>query len=110
MSTKIKYGIAEMEKDFGALTFGRVLKSHRLGEEMSQVDMAKLLGISKQSLNDLESSRKIPSIRRAVQIAKKIGQLEDLLVQLVLQDQINKEKLKLRVSVVHQPPTSRKAS
>lgn len=102
MSTK-QIGIAEIEKQYGPLTFGRLLKSHREGEEFSQVEMAKLLGLSKQSLNDLESGRKIPSIRRALTIAKKIGLLEDLIVQLVLQDQVNKEKIKMRVTVESLP-------
>jgi len=102
MTTK-KVGIAEIEKQYGPLTFGRLLKSHREGEELSQVAMAKKLGLSKQSLNDLESGRKIPSIRRAVQIAKKIGLLEDLIIQLVLQDQIDKEKINVRVTVDSTP-------
>jgi DNA-binding XRE family transcriptional regulator len=98
MNTK-KIGIADLEKRYGPLTFGRLLKSHRLGEEYSQVEMAKKLGLSKQSLNDLESGRKIPSLRRAVQIAKKIGLLEDLLIQLVFQDQLDRENIKVRVIV-----------
>ena len=108
MSTK-HVTVGDIEKRQGALTFGRLLKSHRLGEEMSQVEMAKMLRLSKQSLNDLESGRRIPSIKRAVSIARKIGLMEDLLVQLVLQDQVNKEKLKFKVSVVVQGP-SKKAS
>ena len=102
MSTK-RIGMAEIEKQYGPLTFGRLLKSHREGEELSQVVMAKKLGLSKQSLNDLERGRKIPSIRRAVQIAKKIGLLEDLIVQLVLQGQVDKEKIKVRVTVDSMP-------
>ena len=98
MSTK-KIGIAEIEKQYGPLTFGRLLKSHREGEELSQVEMAKKLGLSKQSLNDLEGGRKIPSIRRAVQIAKKLGLLQELIIQLVLQDQVDKEHIKVRVTV-----------
>ncbi|HWU44961.1 MAG TPA: helix-turn-helix transcriptional regulator [Bdellovibrio sp.] len=98
MNTK-KIGLAEIQKQHGVLTFARLLKSHRLGEELTQVEMAKKLRLSKQSLNDLEQGRKIPSIRRAVQIARKIGLLEDLLVQLVLQDQIRREKLPLIVTV-----------
>ena len=99
MSTKIKYGVKELEAEFGKLTFGRLLRSHRLGEEMTQVELAKALGISKQSLNDLESGRKIPSIKRAMLIAKKIQTLPELIIQLVLQDQIDKEHLHLTVSV-----------
>lgn len=100
MSTKAKkVGLAEIEKQFGPLTFGRLLKSHRLGEELTQVEMAKQLKISKQSLNDLEHGRKVPSIRRAVEIARKMGVMEELVVQLVLQDHVSREKLSFTVSV-----------
>ena len=100
MTTKSKkVGLAEIEKQFGPLTFGRLLKSHRLGEELTQVEMAKLLKLSKQSLNDLEHGRKIPSIRRAVQIAKKMEVMEELVVQLILQDHVRREKLNFTVSV-----------
>lgn len=100
MITKKNYGIKQVEKDFGPLTFAKLLKAHRLGEELTQVQMAKLLGISKQSLNDLEAGRKIPSIHRTTQIAKKIGILPELAIELVLQAQINKEKLDLTIKVV----------
>ena len=99
MSTKRRTGTAEMEKKYGPLTFARVLKSHRLCEELTQVEMAKILKISKQGLNDLERGRKIPSIRRAIKIARKIGVLESLMVELVLQDQVRKENLNLIVTI-----------
>lgn len=92
--------LKKLEKEYGTLTFGRLLLSHRLGEERTQTQMAKRLKISKQSLNDLEKGRKIPSIRRAIQIAKKIEILEDLAIQLVLQDQIIREKLKYKILVL----------
>lgn len=99
MSTKKRMGVTEIEKEFGPLTFARLLKAHRYGEELTQVELSKLLKISKQGLNDLERGRRIPSIRRAIQIARKLGLMEDLAVQLVLQDQVRKEKLNLTVSV-----------
>lgn len=98
MSTR-KIGIAEIEKEFGFLTFGKLLKAHRQGEEITQVDFADFLGISKQSLNDLENGRKLPTLKRAMSIAKKIGLSPEMVAQVVLQDQINKENLKLSVSV-----------
>ncbi|WP_413557483.1 helix-turn-helix transcriptional regulator [Bdellovibrio sp. HCB209] len=100
MNTKNKkIGLAEIEKQFGPLTFGRLLKSHRIGENLTQVEMAKVFKMSKQSLNDLENGRKIPSIRRAMDIARKMNVLEELVVQLVLQDHIRREKLNFTVSV-----------
>jgi DNA-binding XRE family transcriptional regulator len=99
MRTKFKYGSAELERDFGRLTFGRYLRAHRLGEEWSQVWTAKKIGLSKQGLNDLERGRKLPSIKKALQIAKKLELPEHLIVMLVLQDQVDREKLNLKVTV-----------
>jgi DNA-binding XRE family transcriptional regulator len=61
--------------------------------------MAKKIKLSKQAINDIESGRKIPSISRVVALAKKIGILPELAVELVLQDQLNREKLKMTVKV-----------
>lgn len=97
MNTKSKYTLQQLEKDFGNLTFGRLLRSHRLGEEISQVEMAKTLGISKQSLNDLESGRALPSVARAAEIAKKLDLVQATLVELAIQDQLDREKLNLKV-------------
>lgn len=108
MSTK--YGLKELEAEFGELTFGRFLKAHRLGEEKSQVEMAKALKISKQSLNDLESGRTLPSIARASEIANKIGVMEVTLVELAIQDQIRREKLNLVVKVEQESKPKKKAS
>jgi transcriptional regulator with XRE-family HTH domain len=99
MRTEKNYGLKELETEFGKLTFGRLLKSHRQAEELTQVQLAKLLGISKQSLNDLENGRSFPSIARSAEIARKIGLMESTLVELALQDQFRREKLNLRVSV-----------
>lgn len=106
----IKYGLKELENEFGVLTFGRLLKSHRLGEEMSQVEMAKFLGISKQSLNDLESGRTIVSISRAVEIAERLGLMTATLVELVIQDQIHRENLNFKVKIQDRRAKTKKAS
>ena len=61
--------------------------------------MAKHLKISKQSLNDLENGRTIPTISRAAEVAKKIGLMEATLLELAIQDQIHREKLNLVVKI-----------
>ena len=100
MSTNKKtIGVAEIEKEFGVLTFGKLIKSYRLGEDFTQVELAKFLKVSKQNVNDLESERKIPSIKRAVLLARKIGVLEELAVQVAIQDQIRREKLQFTVTI-----------
>jgi DNA-binding XRE family transcriptional regulator len=98
MRTKI-VTTKDIEKQYGPLTFANLLKAHRQGEEMTQVEMAKQLRLSKQALNDMENGRKIPSIKRVIGIAKKIGLLPELAVELVLQDLLSREKLKMIVKV-----------
>jgi transcriptional regulator with XRE-family HTH domain len=96
---KIKYGLKELERDFGPMTFARLLEAYRLCEEMSQKDFAKFLGISQASLCDLEKGRRVPSPERASTIAKKLQEPPHYWVQLALQDQLNHAGLKLKVSV-----------
>ncbi len=99
MTTKEQYEISEMERDFGCLTFGNALASYRMGEEKSQREFAIFLGISPQSLCDIEKERRIPSPRRAAKIARQLGEPESFWVQLALQDMIRKENLNLVVSI-----------
>ncbi len=81
-----------------ANSLGEFLRVHRLGEELSQVDFAKQLGISKQRLCDIEHNRFAVSIKLAKEIAKKLDLPAEWLVKLALQDQLKKEKLSLKVS------------
>ncbi|MEI8346638.1 MAG: helix-turn-helix transcriptional regulator [Pseudomonadota bacterium] len=99
MTTKRHYGTKELARDFGELTFGNALESYRLGKAMSQVEFAEFLGLSPSALCDLEKGRRIPTPGRAAKIAKKIKEPEAFWVQLALQDELNKEKLDLRVEV-----------
>ncbi len=57
---------------------------HRLGEELSQVEFAKHLGISKQRLCDIERDRFTVSIRLAKEIAKKLDLPAEWLVKLAV--------------------------
>jgi DNA-binding XRE family transcriptional regulator len=60
MSTKSYF--EKLEKQYGTLTFGKMLSAWREGEEMTQTSFAKKLGLSVQNLNDLEKGRRIPSV------------------------------------------------
>jgi transcriptional regulator with XRE-family HTH domain len=93
------YGIEEMDKEFGPLTFGNALESYRKGEELSQSALAKVLGISPQSLCDLEKGRRIPSVKRAAKIAQLIGMSEKTWVKLAIQDMLRDADLEYNVSV-----------
>lgn len=94
-----KFGLKQLEKKFGPLSFSDILVMQREDDELTQVEMAKKLGISKQKLCDFEKGRRIPSAKTAAMWAKKLGHPQEVWVQVVLQDQLRKDNLKLKVSV-----------
>ena len=99
MNTNQKYGLNDFEKEHGPLTFGEALESYRIGEEISQSGMARRIGISAQSLCDIEKGRRIPTPKRAARIARVIGEPEIFWIKLALQDSLRKEDLNFNVSL-----------
>jgi transcriptional regulator with XRE-family HTH domain len=99
MNTKKHYTTADLEKDFGPLTFGRALESFRLCEEYSLTQLAKKLKISPQSLCDLEKGRRIPSVNRAVEIAMKLNEPLETWVQLALNDILREADLNFKIEI-----------
>ena len=83
----------------GRLTLGRALEAIRLGEEESQVDFARRLGISKAHLCDIEKGRKTVSPERAARFARILGYGEKQFIRLGLQDHLSRAGLKFRVDI-----------
>lgn len=81
-----------------SLSFGDFIKNYRLGEEMTQAELAVMLGISKQRVCDIEKSRFNVSLKLCKEIASKLNLPAEWLGKLALQDLINSEGLDLRVS------------
>ena len=75
----------------GKVTFARLIEAIRLGEEMSLVEFAKQLGISRSHLCDIEQGRKAVSPARAAKFAKKLGYSQKQFITLVLQDYTRRE-------------------
>ncbi len=100
MSTKKKSDAMQfLESLVGELTFGGLIEAMRQAEEMSQVDFAEKLGISKQHLCDIEKGHKYVSPERAAKLPTVLGHSEQSFVALALQDIVNQGGLKLKVSV-----------
>ena len=89
MTTKAYF--EKLEKQYGVITFGDLLKAWREAERLTQTAFAKKVGLSVQNLNDLEKGRRIPTPTRAARIAKKLRLPEVGLIQLALRDSLIKE-------------------
>ena len=83
----------------GPLTFGQMLSSLRKCEQMSQTQMAQQLGISTQKLCDVEKGRRFIGVDRALQWASTLGQSEFLFVSLLVEDQLRKHGIAVRVTL-----------
>jgi transcriptional regulator with XRE-family HTH domain len=83
----------------GPLSLGDLMKSIRLSDEISQVEFAKQLKISKQHLCDIERGRKYVSPKLASQYADKLGYSQKQFIRLALQDELNRSGLHFEVEI-----------
>ena len=88
-----------LEALVGPLTFGKAIRCVRQCDEMSQVEFAKKLGLSKSHLCDIEQDRKTVSPERAARFAKILGYSREQFVCLSLQALIDKAGLSMTVSL-----------
>ncbi|MFW2535190.1 helix-turn-helix transcriptional regulator [Legionella sp. 28fT52] len=80
-------------------TLGSFLLAIRQGEEESQAEFAKTLGISRQNLCDIEHGRRFVSPKMAAEYAEKLGYSKKQFVRLCLQDLLDRDGLSLAVDV-----------
>jgi antitoxin HigA-1 len=81
----------------GPLTFGDMIESIRLCDEIPQAELARKMKISRAHLCDIEKGRRMVSAERAAQFAKVMGYSVNQFVATVLEDQLRKAGLKVRV-------------
>ncbi|MAZ77267.1 MAG: transcriptional regulator [Legionellaceae bacterium] len=81
------------------LSLGRFLWAIREGEEWTQVEFAKKLGVSRQYVCDLEHNRKGLSPSMASKFSKLLGYSEAQFIRLAIQRELDKANLPFQVAV-----------
>lgn len=81
------------------LTFGKLIWAIRQSDEISQVDFAEKLNITKQHLCDIEHGRKSVSPKLAAKYAVILGYSKEQFIRLVLQDLVDREGLNVEVEI-----------
>ena len=100
MTTRKKYGTKELEKDYGAVTFAKLLSTYRLTAELTQSELGdKIGGLSRGIVCDYENGRRIPSPAKAAEIAKNLGEIESYWVQVAVQDYLRQYDLDYKVKL-----------
>ena len=80
-------------------SLGDFILAVRQGEELTQVEFAKILGISKQNLCDIEHNRRFISPKMAAEFANKLGYSEKHFIRLCLQDMLDRDGLDFSVDI-----------
>ncbi|MDF1756688.1 MAG: helix-turn-helix transcriptional regulator [Legionellaceae bacterium] len=83
----------------GRLTFGKMLKSIRLCDEINQGEFAKLLKVTQSYLSDLENNRKEISPKKAAEFARILGHSEKQFIRLAIQDSLERQGLHYAIDV-----------
>src|SRR5271170_3861846 len=96
----MKNSLRKIEKITGEkLTLGKIIWSIRKADDISQVNFASKLKISKQHLCDIEHGRKQVSPKLAAKYAKILGYSEEQFIRLALQDLIDRDGLNVEVEI-----------
>ena len=80
-------------------TFGQLIKSLRVCDEISQTELAVKLGISKQHLSAIERGKKAVSAARAVKFAEVMKYPSDQFVIAAIEDELREAGITLRFNI-----------
>lgn len=96
----IKADQQSLDRQTEALTFADALKAHRLCEEWTQEQAAQRLGITKQMLSAYETGKRIPTPRKAYEMANVLGLIPEMAVLLVINDELKANQLPIQIQLV----------
>jgi len=83
----------------GPVSFGDLISTFRMCDEMSQAEFAQMLGVSESYVSDVENGDKMVSPQTAAAWAATIGYPATVFVERALQDQLDRAGLKMKVHV-----------
>ena len=83
----------------GPLTIANMLESHCACEEVSQADLARQLGITRQHLCNIIHGHKMVSPGRAAKFARVLGLCEKLWIKAAIDDQLRSDGLNYTITI-----------
>lgn len=102
MTTEFEFNQADqqaLDRQTGAITFADALKAHRLCEEWTQEQAALKLGITKQMLSAYETGKRIPTPKKAYEMAGVLGLVPEMAVLLAVNDDLKASQLPIQVQL-----------
>jgi transcriptional regulator with XRE-family HTH domain len=81
-------------------SLGQLVRSLRECDEISQVDLATKLGVSRQFLSDVEHDRKVVGVDFAKKLSRAMGYPIETFLQPLIDGQLKRAGIKAKVEVV----------
>src|SRR5258708_4617214 len=81
----------------GPLSFGRMIESIRITDEVSQAELARRMKMSRAHLCDIEKGRRPIRPQRAAKFARELGYSVNQFVAVALEDELRAAGLDVRV-------------
>ncbi len=94
-NTKTYDALSEIITLENSASFGELIKSFRLCDELSQAELAEKIGISKQHLSAIENGKKAVSPARAAKFAEALGYPADQFVIAAIEDELREAGIDL---------------
>ena len=104
MSTKLNNNLNALEATKGIwneMTFGGLIRSLRMSDDLSLVKLAKKIGVSKQFLSDVEHNRKDVGIAFAKKASDALGYSIEPFIELLIRDQLKRHHLNYIIELKH---------
>ncbi len=79
------------------LSFGNMIESIRKADEVTQVELARKMEISRAHLCDIEKGRRAVRPERAARFARELGYSVNQFVAVAVEDELRKAGLRVRV-------------
>lgn len=98
MTTKKTISAREALKDIFKYSFGEFVRDIRECDELSQVELAKRMHVSRQFINAVEKDKAKVSLEMTLKIARALGYPYEAFVEVFLNDMLRKSGIK---KIVH---------
>jgi transcriptional regulator with XRE-family HTH domain len=88
---KKTYGLKDLDATWGPVSMAKTIRSWRICESYTQEHCAELLGVKKAYICDVEKGRTLVSPSQAVKFAKIMGEPEEGLMGIAIEDMLRRD-------------------
>jgi plasmid maintenance system antidote protein VapI len=88
-----------LEKIVGPVTFGMLLRSYMEREEINQVELAEIMGVTRGYISNIVNERKKVSIDKAFEISIALGESQKIYIETAINDSLRESGINCNVEL-----------